>query len=667
MVASQRISALLERHGNNPLFHAALLGALTCVVFANTLFNSFHLDDFYRVVGNPGIQQVSRPWVHFVDPRTMSTLRSITGYRPILPLTLSINYAISGENVVSYHVFNIAFQVLAAWCVYLLMVELLALVPLESILARPVALLVALVFAVHPVSGIPVNYICARDLVLMQLFWGASFWGYLRMRRMGFTASRWAFVMVLLLLSIGSKGDSVVAPAMVFCLEITLGRQSPLSVRPWLRSLPLLAVVLAFFAFTKVALGYSELGNVVAPTDSFWTYPLTQARLHLFRYLPNFFWPFPMRQDPLEPAAHGLDLQVALGLVFIASTLVVAGRCRRDAPVFTFCILAYWVMYLTTSVVVPFYHLAVDYRPYPSSPYFYLVLVLLGLRLRDVRLRQGLAAVAVAWAAATSVFLNLSWRSERTLWQYAVDHGAGPLAHLNLAMATPDLQTRRALLEEALRQSPDYLLVMVNLGRTLVAQGHVEEGLDRIAQSIRLQPANAQTTYWYGITLAELGRKAPAAQIAARAADLDPRNELYQYQAALTAQTAGDYATSRMYLARLRTLSPNYPEAGFLEGFALQQNGQWDACITAYRAFLQQYPGHVQARFNLAHALMTQARWAEAIPEFTRVLELRPTQNAAHLHLARCYQEVGNLQASREHQALWDASNPPAASDTQAP
>jgi tetratricopeptide (TPR) repeat protein len=657
MSPAGRLSALFARYSQRPLVHAAILTVLTCVVFGNSIFNGFHLDDFYRVVDNPGIHQISRPWVHFLDPRTMSTLDRITGYRPMLPLTLSVNYAIARENVAGYHAGNILFQVIAAWFVYLFVLELLALaavhgVPAER--ARWIALVVAAVFAVHPVSGIPVNYICARDLLLMQLFWGASLWGYLRMRRLGFTVARWVFVLTAFLFSLASKADAVVAPILVFFLEVTVGNQSWRTPRPWLRGLPLASVVVLFFAFSKFVLGYVETSSVVATVDSFWTYPLTQARLHLFRYLPHFFWPFSIRQDPYEVAARGLQPEVIAGLLFVAATLTAAWIFRRRAALISFCIPAYWIMFLTTSSVVPFYHMAVDYRPYPSSPFFFIILALLALRIRWVPVRQALAVGSVAWAAVTSVLLNSSWKNENTLWRYSVERGGGALAHLNLAVSTQNLAERRNLLEEALRMSPEYLLALVNLGRTLVAQGQAEQGLEYIKKAVRLSPNNAQNHYWYALTLAELGMKREAARESGFAADDDLRNERYQYYAALEAQLIDDYPTSLKYLGRLKALAPDYPEAGFLEGFALQQAGRLEESIAVYRPFLKRQPDHVQARFNLAHALMTLDKCQEAIPEFTRVLELRPAMMAAHLHLATCYEKTGDLEKSREQKNVWE-------------
>src|SRR5688572_3543069 len=80
------------------------------VAFHNVFSNSFHLDDFYRVVANPGIQEVHPFWRHFVDPSTMSTLPRITAYRPLLPLTLSLNYWWGGETPAGYHAVNLGFH-----------------------------------------------------------------------------------------------------------------------------------------------------------------------------------------------------------------------------------------------------------------------------------------------------------------------------------------------------------------------------------------------------------------------------------------------------------------------------------------------------------------------------------------------------------------------------
>ena len=166
-----------------PILVLALAVAAT---YSNTLMNEFHLDDLYRIRDNPEIRRVSPVLRHFTDPGTISgsrgvsesALNQIGQYRPLLPLTLTLNYALGGLDLPGYHVVNIAIHLAGCVLVFLLVARMLAIArprgfPDERH-ARRAALLVALVYAVHPLSGYPVNYILARDLLLMQVFLLAS-------------------------------------------------------------------------------------------------------------------------------------------------------------------------------------------------------------------------------------------------------------------------------------------------------------------------------------------------------------------------------------------------------------------------------------------------------------------------------------------------------------
>jgi tetratricopeptide (TPR) repeat protein len=643
--------------------HACVIIVLAGLVFANSLHNGFHLDDYYRVVRNPGIQQLSQPWLHFIDPSTMATIERIGGYRPMLPLTLSINYAIAGDSLVGYHLGNLGLQIGAAWLVYLLVLRLLSIAPPKLIRmshpsrSRWVALCVALLFAVHPVSGIPVNYICARDQLLSQLFWSGSLLVYLGMhQRRAFTGLGWAAALSLLTASLMSKGDAVMAPGLILCLELTVLGQSIQSWRPWRRAAMFALPVIGLFAFQSLVLDRSEVGNVVNAEASRWTYALTQARLHVFRYLPQFVWPFSIRQDPDETLASGSDLAVLISLVVIAVSLVEAYRARRTHPLVSFCIFAYWVTIAPTSSFVPLHHIAVDYRPYPASPYLFLALSLAALHLR-ASLHVPVAVGAIAWCAIVSFHLNRTWLNDRTLWAHSVQQGGGSLAYHNLAMATPDVGERRALLERALEISPNYVLAKINLGRALVRMGEVEAGLDWLEQAVRSRPRDGQARYWYGRTLYDIKRYPQASREADRAAELDPRNARTVHQAALAWQAVGDHQKAMRWLDALDKLRPRMLQADFARGFSLQQLGRSAEAIAAYRRLLEHSPDHVQGRFNLGYELMKSKECGQAIPEFERALALQPDRRAALLHLASCSKALGDAAAAQRYQDAWERSS----------
>ena len=659
------------------VIHIVLIVSAASLVYFNTLQNSFHLDDFYRVVDNPEIQKLSPVWRHFVDPGTMSTLERITQYRPLLPLTLSLNYSIAENSLVGYHLGNLFFQIVASILVYFLCMQLLRYSSwrFEKDKRHFLALFVALLFAIHPVSGILVNYICARDLILMQVFLMASFLAYIRMRlagswamthnpstlRKGFSPLGWITVLVLLAFSLLSKANAVVAPALVFLFEVTLEKERILSKEPWIRMLPFAAIILSYFLFTKLYLGSAGFSVVVSDGGtSTWGYALTQAKLHLFHYLRNFLWPFLIRQAPfVEPSNSFSDYRVLLGFVFIAASLVLAWRLWKTYPVLSFCILAYWILMIPASSFLPFHHLAVDYRPYASSPFLFLFVSLVIYKFVKPGYVVPVFLILIGYFAFSSIHLNKTWRTEETLWTHSVKHGGDSLAHLNLAMSLSDRNDPRVRehLEEALRLSPYYILAHMNLGLLLIDLGEGAEGLQHCQKAVELNPSRAQSHFWLSRAYSKLGRIQEAAEASAKAAQLNQRNLKYQYRAALDAQQLGHYLESLKYVQVIEKSQPDYEETLFLKGFALQMTGELRVAIDTYKTFLTWYPDHTQAQFNLGHALMTTGNYGEAIQHFDRTLLLKSDYLEVHLHLATCYEELGNSEEALKHLQIYRAGN----------
>ena len=128
------------------------------------------------------------------------------------------------------------------------------------------AMLITLLFACHPVSGQPVNYVCARDLSMTVAFMMTAMFCYLRMRRLGATNGRWALCLGLLLLALLSKKNAVVFPGLILLFEILPAGQPIRDRMVWRRVLPFVAVVMGLLLFIRFGLGFSDLKNTVDGT-----------------------------------------------------------------------------------------------------------------------------------------------------------------------------------------------------------------------------------------------------------------------------------------------------------------------------------------------------------------------------------------------------------------
>ncbi|MCX4246713.1 hypothetical protein [Paraliomyxa miuraensis] len=475
---------------------------LVCaVVYANALTNGYHLDDQYRIVENPELGRVWPIWRHFFDPATSSSLPTIVQFRPMLPLSLSITAWLSElvglDPLVGHRLGNLGLHVAAALLVARLMTRLAARADPHGP-SRALGLAAGLLYAVHPVAGVPVNYLCARDLLMMQVLLLGCLLVFVRLRAEGSSPWRWGLALGLLGLSLTSKTDAVVAPALVGAIDVAIFGASLRDPRTWARAAAFTVPVLAFFGWTELVLEFSDAGQLLVdrgPLD----YPLTQARLHVFYYLRNAIWPFEMRVLPrVDTVTSPLDSGALVGVAVVVGSSVLAWRIRMRAPLLALCIAAYWIAFAPTSWVLPFRYLATDYRQVPSLPWLCAAVAWGTLRLRPRRDALVVLGLLVIYLGGASVLTNRVWRDERMLWGQSIRHGGETQAHLNYgrAVANDDPALAEAHYREALRQAPGNVFVLINLGMLEIHQRRLEEGISRLEQAASLTPSWPLTQEW---------------------------------------------------------------------------------------------------------------------------------------------------------------------------
>ena len=630
---------------NRPFVHIVVIVLACVLVYWNTMSNGFHFDDDFRVVDNPGVQEFWPPWRHFADPGTCATLPRLVQYRPLLPLSLSVNYAIAGDSLAGYHIGNLLFQILASCAFYLLVSELFAHWTKASI-PRHGALLVALMFAVHPVSGVLVNYICARDLLMMQMFLMGSLYCYVRMRRIGETRWRWASCLVLLLLSMLAKKNAAVVPALVLLFEVIPGGGSIKDSAVWRRVSAFAAVVFVVLAFAKFGLDFSDYGNVV--TGEAGPYAAAQLQHHVFHYLRNFVWPFPIRL-----AAHDTIVlwQQIVGAVCIVGSFSLAWIWIRRRPLVAFGIFGYWVMLALTSSVLPFHSDIVPYRPYPSGAFLFLLVGAVVLRVPRIG-TIGLG-VAVVYFAFVSVWSNPTWKDAETHLRHAIQKGGSTMAFMSLADKLPNGVEKEEMYRGVLKRDPSYVEAALGLGLAEIANGKKDEGLKRVAATVAKVPNNAQVRYFAARGLVAAGQLNPAADEAAKASELDPGNFDYRLMAAGLAVEARRFQKSLEILKPLLLRRPDYKGVRFYAAIALHHLNQNAQARTLLEPYLVANPTHAVALYYDGLVKSALQDWNGAIGAFQLCLQAAPAYREAHRGLAACYAKLGNQKDANRHREIF--------------
>jgi len=149
---------------------ASLIVLAAAAAYRHSFRGPFVYDDLSAIVTNSTIRQLWPIWPVLSPPREGETVSG----RPLLNLSLAVNYAISGLEVWSYHAANLLIHITAALLVFGIVRRTLLTPALGDRLGRAataLALASAMLWAVHPLQTESVTYISQRAESLAGLFY----------------------------------------------------------------------------------------------------------------------------------------------------------------------------------------------------------------------------------------------------------------------------------------------------------------------------------------------------------------------------------------------------------------------------------------------------------------------------------------------------------------
>ena len=191
-----------------------------------------------------------------------------------------------------------------------------------------------------------------------------------------------------------------------------------------------------------------------------------------------------------------------------------------------------------------------------------------------------------------------------------------PVGHYNLGLALQRLGRHGeaiASFETALRQSgdsgttggtPDGNPIRLGqihryLGKSLIATGRREDGIDALTRAIALNPTATTSYVELGIALVQSGALRDALAQFQRARQLEPGNADHYTNIGGVLLQLRRYEEAAAQLQEAVRLAPRHLDASFNLGLAYEGQGRTDLAVAAYRYVLQIDPEHRQARVNL--------------------------------------------------------------------
>ncbi len=561
-----------------------MLVTVGVLAFATALGTPFFLDDGEAIERNPYIRSLSPLSAALTSPP-----QSAVSGRPLISLSLAVNYAAGGLTPTGYHLWNLAVHIACALLLWGIVRRTLRASPATGPLAgsaEGIALAVALVWVAHPLHTEVIAYVVSRTESMMAACYLLTMYGAVRGIAAGGSAGWLALATGACLLGATAKESIVTAPLMVLLYDVTFGAGS---LRDALRrrggfyaSLLASWVVLATLHWDTPRFRSAGFATGV----SGWDYLLTQAPM-LVHYLRLALWPHPLVADYGITEPTTLGAAAPFGIVVIALAAVTLWLWRHQRPL---AYLATWwfVTLAPSSSVVPIAtEVGAERRMY--LPLMALaVLGVVGVRSlwrarAPAPARPILTAVSVgivvSGLAAASAARGLDYRDPVGIWQSVVDvRPHGRAEH--------------------------------NLGIALAVRGREDEALAHYRAAAVTLP---EARYSLGFLLASRGDDAAAVV------------ELREFLARKPDDVLAPLATN-------------------LLGMVLTRQRDLPGAVAAFERTLGMRPQDADARRGLAEALTDlgatlagQGRLGAAADAFARSVTVAPDAPGAYLnHGARC-------------------------------
>lgn len=605
----------------NILIAGVLLALATLAAYHNSFFGPFVYDDLPAIRDNLTIRHLGDLGTALSPPNDSGI--TVNG-RPFLNLSLALNYAFGGANVVGYHLVNLAIHLCAGLALFGLIRRTLLLPGLRERFARddfslPLAFCAALLWTVHPLQTSSVSYMIQRAESLAGLFFLLTFYCFLRAATA--PGNRlWPALMVLsCLCGMGSKEIMASAPLLVLLYDRAI--VSGTFRAAWQRHSRLYFGLAATWIFLGWELHLSgNRGGTAgfgANEISSWDYALTSA-LAIGKYVKLSFWPHPLIFD------YGSSVQKHLWPVLPQALLILSALAGTfyalwRHPLLGFVGLWFFCILGPSSSIIPVASETItEHRMYlPLAAIVVLTVVGLGLRFGRSLIPVFLALGAVA--IGLTIHRNHLYSEEILLWGDAAEkYPSNERAHNNLGeifFRQGKFDEAIARFKEAVRLQPAYVDALNNLGNILTQRGDALGALEPLQLALRLEPQSAPTHNNLGDTFYHLGRKDEAV---------------------------------RLYREAIR-LKPDYPDAYNNLGVVLGELGRNPEAIESYQRALGLRPDYLDAHYNYANALSQSGRAAEAIAQFEAALRLKPTHAQSHNNLGIILYGLGKTEEARAH------------------
>ena len=194
------------------------------------------------------------------------------------------------------------------------------------------------------------------------------------------------------------------------------------------------------------------------------------------------------------------------------------------------------------------------------------------------------------------------------------------------------------------------------LGTSLVQQGNLRAGLEKLLEAAKLDPANSAIHHELALAYRDLGEFQLSLNHFKKALELRPEfpQAWNNMGTVYLLHRQWDLAINcfQMAVGDILYRTPHFAYNNL--GLAYIKKEQYQKAIASFHKALKSAPSYSPARTNLGLALERMNRWEEAIDAYKNAISVDPEYPASHFHLGRLYMRLNrNSEAAEElHQTI---------------